>query len=419
MKRTSSTVSCEDESLSATRRRSTPADNGADGRNCQEVDRWVAMINAELDADDDVGQGLNNDNGVVSRSLEQPVSIAATNTQSLVEVAIEFGRTCIDESTQAIGPGALIRLDQLAAEPVDLVVAGRTVARGELITVDGKIGVRIVEVLVLFLLAFFCGFNSTEAEERIRDNSLRRALLTATDEAEEESFSTKSTSRKPTDAASSRGSKQTKKNESLETSDGSLLRERSVKESKSEPIAITPPSVSRLSHSNKEGSDNSELNSRNAATGWGSTAWPLLAVVVAIVLGTRWLKKHSPTAARGLPSEAFDILGRRAVDQRTSVVIARCGSRLLVLSLSPHGMQTLAEITDPVEIECLAGLCRTSQRDQSLADTFRAMLNKPAPTKNAADLPPNSTRSPMPNESRWPERLMSESVVSPKRETSG
>lgn len=334
-------------------------------------------------------------------------------------MAIEFGRTCIDESTQAIGPGALIRLDQLAAEPVDLVVAGRTVARGELITVDGKIGVRIVEVLVLFLLAFFCGFNSTEAEERIRDNSSRRALLFETDESEEETFSSKSTTRKPTSSTSSLAAKQVKKDESLETSDTSFPKERSAKGSKSEPIAITPPSVSRLNQSNKVGSENDERNSRNAAAGWGSTTWLLLAIVVVIVLGTRWLKKYSPTAARGLPSEAFDILGRRAVDQRTSVVIARCGSRLLVLSLSPHGMQTLAEITDPVEIDCLAGLCRTSQRDQSLADTFRAMLNKPAPTKNAADLSPNSTRSPMPNESRWPERLMSESVVSPKRETSG
>ncbi|TXT16491.1 MAG: flagellar biosynthesis protein FliO [Planctomycetota bacterium] len=110
----------------------------------------------------------------------------------------------------------------------------------------------------------------------------------------------------------------------------------------------------------------------SAANGWSATVWPLLFVVGLIVVGARWLKTRGPTATRGLPSEVFEVLGRKAIDPRTSVVMARCGSRLLVLSLSPHGLSTLAEITDPVEIDCLAGLCRSTQRDQTLVETFRS-----------------------------------------------
>lgn len=396
MKRTSSTITRDDESLTATRCQSAVTNNGTAGRDRNNVDRWVAMINAELDADDDVGQDM-------------------------VDVTIEFGRTNIDTATQRIEPGALIRLDQLAAEPVDLVVSGLSVARGELVTVEGKIGVRIVEVFALLLLAFFIGFDTTVAEERTRESSLRRTLQVETEESDTESFSPKNSLRKSTD--SSRSAKPTKKIVPLESPETPLPNERLINGSRSEPIAITPPSTSRLSNSNAEGLVKAERNSQNVA-GWGSTAWPLLAIVVAIVFGTHWLRKHSPTAVRGLPSEAFDILGRRAIDQRNSVLIARCGSRVLVLSLSPHGMQTLVEITDPVEVDCLAGLCRMSQRDHSLADTFRAMLNKPASTKpqgatTADSIGAVSTSSCPPLESRWPDRLKNEGLASPAREDRG
>ena len=133
--------------------------------------------------------------------------------------------------------------------------------------------------------------------------------------------------------------------------------------------------------------------------------WPLLFVVGLIVVGARWLKTRSPAAARGLPSEVFEVLGRKAIDPRTSVMLARCGSRLLVLSQSPHGLQTLAEITDPVEIDCLAGLCRSTQRDQTLVETFRSMLHKPTGSKPKASPP---TKVALPNEldDRLDARLM-------------
>ena len=43
-------------------------------------------------------------------------------------------------------PGAVVELDQIVNEPVDLLVAGRLIARGEVVVVDGNFGLRVSEV---------------------------------------------------------------------------------------------------------------------------------------------------------------------------------------------------------------------------------------------------------------------------------
>ena len=417
MKRNSPTASCASESSLEIRRRSIPTDRVVASRDRNEVDRWMAMINAELNADDDHDRHEASGGAVSTPTrIERTNSISPLRDQETVEVTIEFGRTFIEASAQRIEVGALVRLDQTADEPVDLVVAGQTVARGELITVDGKLGVRVVEILMLFLLGFFalCETSHAEERERVREQAPRRTVKFDADESDAESFVPKSLNRKQAEPL--RMTQPTKTAELFE-SDVSLSRERSPKVLKSESVSLSPPSASRLNHTAKESTDNADRSSRGETVGWGSTIWPLLAVVVAIVIGSRWLKTHSSVAVRGLPSEAFDVLGRRAIDQRTSVVMARCGSRLLVLSLSSNGLQTLSEITDPVEVDCLAGLCRMTQRDQSLAETFRAMLHKPESVKAAATKPLVTTQSHSPQESRWPDRLLTEDLATaPLRE---
>lgn len=46
-----------------------------------------------------------------------------------------------------ITPGKVIELDKLAGEPVDLVVNDRLVARGEVIVIDEKFGIKVMDVL--------------------------------------------------------------------------------------------------------------------------------------------------------------------------------------------------------------------------------------------------------------------------------
>ena len=275
---------------------------------------------------------------------------------------------------------------------------GRAIARGELIVVDGKLGVRVVELLMLLLIGFVLCSETAHAEERVRERTGPRVAMPEIDEPFDESW------------GSTQPSRPSKANlrSILGDPNTHLPIERTAKAEKSTPIALSPPSSSREQRLAKGNSEDADGGSATSRPGWGSTVWPLLAVIGVIVCGARWLKSHSTTAARGLPTEAFDVLGRHVIDQRTSVILARCGSRILVLSLSPHGLQTLTEITDPVEIDCLAGLCRTTQRDHGLVETFRTLLHKPAPKKPAV-----AAQSNLPNESRWPDRMLTGGGVTP------
>jgi flagellar motor switch protein FliN/FliY len=49
--------------------------------------------------------------------------------------------------TLAIAPGSIIALNRLAGEPVDLLVNGKRIARGEVVAIDEEFGLRVTEVL--------------------------------------------------------------------------------------------------------------------------------------------------------------------------------------------------------------------------------------------------------------------------------
>lgn len=65
-----------------------------------------------------------------------------------VRVTVEIGRKRVTLAELArLGPGALLVLEREAHEPADILVNGKVVARGEVVTVDGSYGVRVTEVL--------------------------------------------------------------------------------------------------------------------------------------------------------------------------------------------------------------------------------------------------------------------------------
>jgi flagellar motor switch protein FliN/FliY len=46
-----------------------------------------------------------------------------------------------------VGPGAVIPLDRQVTDPVDLIIGEKVVARGEVVLIQGKFGLRVTEVL--------------------------------------------------------------------------------------------------------------------------------------------------------------------------------------------------------------------------------------------------------------------------------
>jgi flagellar motor switch protein FliN/FliY len=65
-----------------------------------------------------------------------------------VELAVEIGRTRMTiREMLAIAPGSIIALERVAGEPVDLLVNGKKIARGEVVAIDEEFGLRVTEVI--------------------------------------------------------------------------------------------------------------------------------------------------------------------------------------------------------------------------------------------------------------------------------
>jgi flagellar motor switch protein FliN len=65
-----------------------------------------------------------------------------------VELAVEIGRTRMTiGETLSLGPGAIVSLNRLAGEPVDLLVNGKPIARGEVVVIDEEFGLRITDIV--------------------------------------------------------------------------------------------------------------------------------------------------------------------------------------------------------------------------------------------------------------------------------
>ncbi len=65
-----------------------------------------------------------------------------------IDLTVEIGRTrlTVDE-TLDLRQVSILTLNRMAGEPVDLLVNGTPIARGEVVVVDEQFGVRITDVL--------------------------------------------------------------------------------------------------------------------------------------------------------------------------------------------------------------------------------------------------------------------------------
>jgi flagellar motor switch protein FliN/FliY len=90
----------------------------------------------------------------IPASTDSQFNLGATPNLALLldvelQATIRFGqRDMLLREVFGLMPGAVVELDQLVNEPVGLFVAGRLIARGEVVVVDGNFGLRITEVAV-------------------------------------------------------------------------------------------------------------------------------------------------------------------------------------------------------------------------------------------------------------------------------
>ncbi|HAZ14065.1 MAG: flagellar motor switch protein FliN [Bdellovibrionales bacterium GWA2_49_15] len=65
-----------------------------------------------------------------------------------LKVTVELGRTSVMvKDLLQLGQGSVLELDKLAGEPLEILVNGKLVAKGEVVVVNEKFGIRLVDVI--------------------------------------------------------------------------------------------------------------------------------------------------------------------------------------------------------------------------------------------------------------------------------
>jgi flagellar biogenesis protein FliO len=110
-----------------------------------------------------------------------------------------------------------------------------------------------------------------------------------------------------------------------------------------------------------------------------------LAIVIGAFLLFAWaLKRGARMAARRgqLPTEVVSVLGRIPLAAKQFAELLRVGNKLVLISLTPTGAETITEVTDPAEVDRLVGLCQQNSpfsTTQAFEQVFQQMSAEAAP----------------------------------------
>jgi flagellar motor switch protein FliN/FliY len=89
---------------------------------------------------------------VASAATAAPVEKAPDNLELILDIdmplTVRFGEAIVSiEALSKLGPGSLVELSRQPDDPVDVLINGRLVARGEVVVVAGNYGVRVTQVV--------------------------------------------------------------------------------------------------------------------------------------------------------------------------------------------------------------------------------------------------------------------------------
>lgn len=110
-----------------------------------------------------------------------------------------------------------------------------------------------------------------------------------------------------------------------------------------------------------------------------------LAIVVGAFLLFAWALRrgsHGKAGRRGiLPADAVSVLGRVPLTGRQMAELLRVGNKLVLVAITPGGAETLTEVTDPIEVDRLMGMCQQHDRHsttKAFEQVFQQLSREPA-----------------------------------------
>lgn len=107
---------------------------------------------------------------------------------------------------------------------------------------------------------------------------------------------------------------------------------------------------------------------RSAGTGLG--------IVLGLFLLCAWLfRRGAPKPTSPLPKEVVNVLGRAQLAPRQFVQLMQVGRKLVLISVTPESTTPITEVSDPLEVDRLLGLCMRNHTSSTTAE-FQQVLDQ-------------------------------------------
>ena len=120
----------------------------SDEENTESVDdAWAEALEEQADAESGGAKAAAfdelSDDGVKGSDVKLDVVLDIP-----VNISMEIGRTKISiRNLLQLNQGSVVELDRLAGEPMDVLVNGTLIARGEVVVVNEKFGIRLTDII--------------------------------------------------------------------------------------------------------------------------------------------------------------------------------------------------------------------------------------------------------------------------------
>ena len=119
-------------------------------------DDWAAAM-SEQTAAEEAGDVPTQAGGAESPDLDELIDETVVSTGDVkmdaildvpVTISMEIGRTNLNiRNLLQLNQGSVVELDRLAGEPMDVLVNGTLIAKGEVVVVNEKFGIRLTDIV--------------------------------------------------------------------------------------------------------------------------------------------------------------------------------------------------------------------------------------------------------------------------------
>ena len=107
------------------------------------ADAWVSALEQQTGKNKKAAMSELRDDSTPSNEVNLDVVLDIP-----VSISMEIGRTKISiRNLLQLNQGSVVELDRLAGEPMDVLVNGTLIARGEVVVVNEKFGIRLTDII--------------------------------------------------------------------------------------------------------------------------------------------------------------------------------------------------------------------------------------------------------------------------------